>query len=247
MSKSIDARSELSNLAGTEYFALSGSSRPAEHECFNIYIYSYYSNLSFSFFLHPESHAESYWNDLHDNVFFSPWNQVQEVHEPNLPGHGGQGQLFEERIAMQAAYPPFCLICCWLGQFVKATSGDLGHPGWDVQPNFKKKKLKGDIGHVAPASPWSHAVWTGGRPPSQFSSEDSLLHRCGRVDGVTLDSMVFDQPWAMIVIPVRSNDQGWLGVRVSCDSGQIRLYERSVANISGGNMSNVWSHEHGFP
>lgn len=32
--------------------------------------------------------------------------QVQEVHEPNLPGHGGQGQLFEERIAMQGGDLP---------------------------------------------------------------------------------------------------------------------------------------------
>ena len=52
----------------------------------------------------------------------------------------------------------FALFVVGLAKFVKATSGDFGHPGCDVQPNFKKKKLKGDIGHVAPASPWSHAV-----------------------------------------------------------------------------------------
>ena len=76
-----------------------------------------------------------------------PFQQVQEVHEPNLPGHGGEGQLVTQDVM-------WC--CCPMV------------PCCDV---------------------------AGGRPPSQFSSEDSLLHRCGRVDGVTLGSMVFDQPW----------------------------------------------------
>ena len=178
------------------------------------------------------------------------------MHEPNLPGHGREGQLFEKslniqrvifspaeshRIALQSAYPSFFILPSW-GANCQSNGGF--HPRCDVQlvqPNVKKKKvgkrLKVEVSQfVAPSSPWFVLCCvvrsTGGRPPSEFSSEDSLLQRLGQVDGVTLGSTwkkpveVITRPpkaWCFTSHDCNSCKSQWLGLRVSCDSGQIRL------------------------